>query len=100
MLVRNPAYWDAARIPELERLVLLPLAEPNTRTAALRSSQVDWIEAPPPDAAPSLQQAGFRIVTNQYIRTTGPGSSPPPRARPGATRGSAAAPTWRLTAPR
>jgi ABC-type transport system substrate-binding protein len=32
----------------------------------LRSGQVDWIEAPPPDAVPSLEAAGFQIVTNVY----------------------------------
>jgi len=49
-LVPNPDYWDKARVPKLERLVLLPMPEPNTRVAALRSGQVDWIEAPAPDA--------------------------------------------------
>ncbi len=66
VLVRNADYWDAARVPKCERLVLLPLAEPNTRVAALRSNQVDWIEAPPADAVPSLKQAGYTIVTNSY----------------------------------
>jgi ABC-type transport system substrate-binding protein len=66
VLTRNAGYWDAKRVPQCERLVLLPLAEPNTRVAALRSNQVDWIEAPPADAVPSLKQAGFTIVTNQY----------------------------------
>ena len=33
---------------------------------ALRSGQVDWIEAPPPDAVPSLKSAGMQIVTNAY----------------------------------
>ncbi len=66
VLVRNPDYWEAARIPKHERLILLPLPEANTRVAALRSNQVDFIEAPPPDAVPSLRQAGFQIVTNTY----------------------------------
>jgi ABC-type transport system substrate-binding protein len=66
VLVRNAAYWDAARIPKCEKLLLLPLSEPNTRIAALRSGQVDFIEAPPSDAVPPLRQAGFEIVTNQY----------------------------------
>ncbi len=34
--------------------------------AALRSGQVDWIEAPAPDAVASLKSAGFTIVTNAY----------------------------------
>jgi ABC-type transport system substrate-binding protein len=47
-------------VPRTERLVLLPLSDPNTRVAALRAGQVDFIEAPPPDAIPALRQAGFR----------------------------------------
>ena len=66
VLLRNPNYWDANRIPRHERLVLLPLAEPNTRVAALRANQVDFIEAPPPDAIPALRQAGMQIVSNTY----------------------------------
>jgi peptide/nickel transport system substrate-binding protein len=65
-MVPNKDYWDKARIPKLDRLVLLPIPEAATRTAALRSGQVDWIEAPSPDAVASLQQAGFQIVTNAY----------------------------------
>jgi ABC-type transport system substrate-binding protein len=66
VLLRNPNYWDANRIPRHERLVLLPLPEPNTRVAALRANQVDFIEAPPPDAIPALRQAGMQIVSNTY----------------------------------
>jgi len=65
-LVPNKTYWDPKRVPKLDRLVLLPLPEANTRVAALRSGQVDWIEAPPPDAIASLKGAGFQIVTNAY----------------------------------
>ncbi|MBR0654456.1 ABC transporter substrate-binding protein [Roseomonas arctica] len=66
VLVRNPDYWETARIPKVGRVTLLPLPEPNTRVAALRSNQVDFVEAPPPDAIPSLRQAGFNITSNQY----------------------------------
>jgi ABC-type transport system substrate-binding protein len=65
-LVPNKEYWDANRIPKLDRMVLIPLPEPNARTAALRSGQVDWIEAPAPDTVPSLRAAGMQIVTNVY----------------------------------
>lgn len=65
-LVPNAEYWDETRRPKLDRLVLLPLPEANTRVAALRSGQVDWIEAPSPDAIPSLKKAGFEIVANAY----------------------------------
>ncbi|MFC7691466.1 ABC transporter substrate-binding protein [Paeniroseomonas aquatica] len=66
VLVRNPDHWEAARIPKCARLLLLPLPDANTRVAALRSGQVDFIEAPPPDALASLQAAGFTTVTNRY----------------------------------
>jgi hypothetical protein len=66
VMTRNADYWDAGRVPKTARLVLLPLPEANTRVAALRSGQVDFIEAPPPDAIPSLRQAGFQVVSNRY----------------------------------
>lgn len=65
-LVPNKDYWDKARIPKLDKLVLVPLPEANSRVAALRSGQVDWVEAPPPDAVQSLKGAGYQIVTNAY----------------------------------
>lgn len=65
-MVPFPDYWDKARVPKLDKLVLIPLPEPNARVAALRSGQVDWIEAPSPDAVESLKQAKFDIVTNAY----------------------------------
>lgn len=65
-LTPNKEYWDKTRIPKLDKLVLIPLPEPNTRVAALRSGQVDWIEAPAPDSVKSLKGAGFAIVTNSY----------------------------------
>ncbi|GGH18616.1 ABC transporter substrate-binding protein [Alsobacter metallidurans] len=65
-LVPNPDYWDKPRVPKLDKMVLIPLPEANARVAALRSGQVDWIEAPAPDAVASLKQAGFSIVTNAY----------------------------------
>lgn len=65
-LARFDEYWDKARVAKSARLTLLPLPEANTRVAALRSGQVDFIEAPPPDALDSLRAANFRIITNAY----------------------------------
>ncbi len=65
-MVPNTGYWDKNRVPKLDKLVLVPLPEANARVAALRSGQVDWIEAPAPDAVASLKGAGFTIVTNAY----------------------------------
>ncbi|MBV9860818.1 MAG: ABC transporter substrate-binding protein [Alphaproteobacteria bacterium] len=68
-MTRNEAYWDKARIPKLDRLEVHPMPEATTRVAALRSGQVDWIEVPPPDSIPSLQQAGFTISLWPYPHT-------------------------------
>jgi peptide/nickel transport system substrate-binding protein len=65
-LTRNDGYWDAAHKAKLDVIRLLPIPDPNSRVAALRSGQVDWIEAPPPDGIPSLKASGFSIVTNSY----------------------------------
>jgi peptide/nickel transport system substrate-binding protein len=65
-LTRNDGYWNAQGRAQVERIILLPMPEANTRLAALRSGQVDWIEVPPPDAIPSLRQAGFNVVTGSY----------------------------------
>lgn len=66
VLVRNSDYWDKKRVPKLDAMVLMPVPDPSARVAALRSGQVDWIEAPPPDALDSLKGAGFSIVSNVY----------------------------------
>ncbi|OQW59295.1 MAG: ABC transporter substrate-binding protein [Proteobacteria bacterium SG_bin9] len=64
-LVKNDGYWDKARVPKVDKLVLLPVPEANARTAALLAGQVDWIEAPAPDAVPQIKQRGFVITANE-----------------------------------
>ncbi|ARQ02287.1 ABC transporter substrate-binding protein [Pseudorhodoplanes sinuspersici] len=64
-VVKNDAYWNPARRPKVDRLVMLPMPEPNARTAALLSGQVDWIENPAPDALPQIKQRGFVIYQNE-----------------------------------
>jgi ABC-type transport system substrate-binding protein len=59
-------YWDGARIPKADKVILFPMPEVTTRLAALRTGTVDWIEVPPPDAIPALRQAGFQIVLRPY----------------------------------
>lgn len=63
-MVANKDYWDPKRVPKIDRVVLLPIPEANARTAALLSGQVDWIEAPAPDAMPQIKQRGFTIYSN------------------------------------
>jgi peptide/nickel transport system substrate-binding protein len=65
-LARWDGYWDAAHKAQLDSVLLLPVPDANTRLAALRSGQVDWIEVPPPDGIASLKAAGFTISTNRY----------------------------------
>lgn len=63
-LAANKSYWDARRVPKIDKVVMLPMPEANARTAALLGGQVDWIEAPAPDAMPQITQRGFKIYSN------------------------------------
>jgi peptide/nickel transport system substrate-binding protein len=63
---RFDGYWDQSHKAKVDAIRLLPIPEANSRLAALRSGQVDWIEVPPPDGIPSLKAAGFDIITNSY----------------------------------
>ena len=65
-LTPNKTHWDPKRVPHLDEMVPIPLPEPNARVAALRSGEVDWIEAPAPDAVPSRKAAGISLVTDVY----------------------------------
>ena len=60
----NNEYWNEARRPKVDRVVLVPMPEANSRTAALLSGQVDWIENPAPDAVKSIKDKGFVITAN------------------------------------
>lgn len=64
-LVPNHDYWDAKRRPKIDRVVLVPMPEASARTAALLSNQVDWIEAPAPDAVDQIKGRGFKIYANE-----------------------------------
>jgi ABC-type transport system substrate-binding protein len=64
-VVANKSYWDPKRTPKIDRVVMRPMPEANARTAALLSGQVDWIEAPSPDAMGAIQSRGNKIYFNQ-----------------------------------
>ncbi|WP_407938279.1 ABC transporter substrate-binding protein [Musicola keenii] len=64
ILKKNPDYWNKDRVPRVDQVVLIPLPEANARTAALLSKQVDWIEAPAPDAVAQIKAQGFQIYAN------------------------------------
>ncbi|MBL8341902.1 MAG: ABC transporter substrate-binding protein [Rubrivivax sp.] len=63
-VVANKAYWDPKRTPKIDRVVMLPMPEANARTAALLSNQVDWIEAPAPDAMSTIRSRGYSLYFN------------------------------------
>ncbi|WP_290910143.1 ABC transporter substrate-binding protein [Halomonas sp.] len=69
VLEPNPDYWDEARVPRLDRLELIPMPESSSRTSALLSGQVDWIETPAPDAIPRMESEGMTITSNPYPHT-------------------------------
>lgn len=59
-------HWDKDRVPMLDKVVLIPLPDPSARTAALLSGQVDWIEAPAPDAIPRIKEQGLQVISGIY----------------------------------
>jgi peptide/nickel transport system substrate-binding protein len=59
-------HWATDRIPKLDKVITIPIPDPNARTAALLSGQVDWIEAPAPDAIPRIKSQGYNIVSKVY----------------------------------
>ncbi len=63
LLARNPGYWDQARVPRCAGLILRPVPDATTRTAALLSGQLDWIESPAPDTVARLKSSGMVVVT-------------------------------------
>ncbi|NLS74037.1 ABC transporter substrate-binding protein, partial [Bradyrhizobium brasilense] len=64
-LTKNPDYWDKKRLAKVDKMILIPMPEANARTAALLSGQVNWIEAPAPDALPEIKQRGFNLYSNE-----------------------------------
>ncbi|MEQ9121749.1 MAG: ABC transporter substrate-binding protein [Alphaproteobacteria bacterium] len=60
------AHWNKDLVPKLDKVITIPIPDPNARTAALLSGQVDWIEAPAPDAIPRIESQGFKVVSEVY----------------------------------
>jgi ABC-type transport system substrate-binding protein len=65
-LLRNDGYWDHARIPRVAMVQMIPVPDPSTKVAALRTGQLDLIESVPPDTIDSLKAAGFPVQMNVY----------------------------------
>lgn len=62
-------YWDPARVSTIGRIELIPMPESSTRTSALLSGQVDWIESPAADALSRMRSQGMTITSNPYPHT-------------------------------
>ena len=97
-LAANKTYWDAKRVPKIDKVVMMPMPEANARTAALLGGQVDWIEAPSPDAMAQITQRGFKIYSNAAAARVAVAAVASPKARPGSTSACARPPTCASTA--
>lgn len=62
----NKDYWDKARVPKLDKLTVMPIPDAGARASALLAGQVDWIEAPAPEAFKRIGAGPFNIVSNIY----------------------------------
>jgi peptide/nickel transport system substrate-binding protein len=60
VLERFKDYWGPA--PNVDRLVFRRLDDPAARVAALRTGEVDFILAPPPDEVEALRKDGFQVL--------------------------------------
>ena len=63
-LVKNDAYWNAKRIPKVDRIVFVCAPEDSGRGAAMLSGNLDMIDGPAPDMLDRLKQSNIRISTN------------------------------------
>ena len=68
VLERNEDYWDPARTPKYDRLIIQPIADEAARELALVTGAADIIAGPSPDSYEYLEGKGFEIVSK-----TGPG---------------------------
>ena len=61
VLERNPDYWDEARIPRVDRLIIRGIPEVSTRELALLTGEVDIIATPSPDSVGFLESQGMVV---------------------------------------
>lgn len=63
VIARNDDYWNEARKPKVEQIVLRGIPEVATRELALIGGEVDIIGTPSPDSIESLKSQGMKIVS-------------------------------------
>lgn len=68
VLVRNPNWWDKAT-HNLDEVVYVPISNPSTRVAALRSGDIDMIyEVPPADTDGLKKDALLKVMEGPETR--------------------------------
>lgn len=63
VIARNEAYWNEARKPKADQIVLRGIPEVATRELALVGGEVDVIGTPSPDSLEFLKQQGMQIIS-------------------------------------
>lgn len=63
VIARNDAYWNEARKPKADQIVLRGIPEVATRELALVGGEVDVIGTPSPDSLEFLKQQGMQIIS-------------------------------------
>lgn len=63
-MVRNDDYWRGPA--KLERIELYPAPEAATRLSMLQSGQVNFADAPSPDAIGLLEEEGYEVKLAEY----------------------------------
>ena len=62
VLAKNADYWNANRVPRVDKLIFRPIVDVAARELALQSGQVDIIATPSPDSTEFLAAQGFNVV--------------------------------------
>ena len=91
-LVRNENYWDKARVPKVDKMLLLPMPEANARTAALALRPGRLGRGAGAGRGRRNQAARLCHLLPTRSRMSGRGSSRASKARPGTISGSARPP--------
>ena len=63
-----PGFTSGAKVAHFDRVEWIVMPEPSTAAAAIRTGEVDWLEAPPPDLLPPLRRDP-NLVVRTYDQT-------------------------------
>lgn len=62
---KNENYWNPARMPKVDRILMRGMTEVASRELALMSGEFDIIGTPSPDSVETIESMGFKILKNQ-----------------------------------